>query len=130
MIVAITGAAGQIGYALLSHVASGQVFGLDQPVELRLLDIPMCLESLKGSVMELEDAAYPLLTKVEYGADPRVILKDIDVGLFVGGFPRKEGMERKDLIAKNCSIYKEQGAALNEVGKVTSKNTLYYFQKS
>jgi len=120
IIVCVTGAAGQIGYSVIPLVASGDMFGPEQPVELRLLDIAPMMESLKGTVMELQDCAYPVLTSVTCGHDPKVMFKDMDVGIFVGGFPRKEGMERKDLIAKNCNIFKEQGAALNEVGKSTS----------
>ena len=120
IVVCVTGAAGQIGYSIVPLVASGEMFGADQPVELRMLDIPMCQESLKGLYMELQDCAYPTLVGVKFGSDPKEIFKDVDVCLFVGGFPRKEGMERKDLIAKNCNIFKEQGAALNEVGKLTS----------
>ena len=121
LVVCITGAAGQIGYSLIPLVASGEMFGPDQPIDLRLLDIMPMLESLKGTAMELQDCAYPVLASVKYGADPREMFRDLDVGLFVGGFPRKEGMERKDLIAKNCNIFKEQGIALNEVAKLTTK---------
>jgi len=120
IVVCVTGAAGQIGYSIVPLVASGEMFGPDQPVELRMLDIPPCMESLKGLYMELQDCAYPTLHAVKYGSDPREMFKDLDVGLFVGGFPRKEGMERKDLIAKNCNIFKEHGTALNEVAKTTS----------
>ncbi len=121
IIVCVTGAAGQIGYSLVPLVASGEMFGPDQPIELRLLDIPPMTESLKGLSLEIQDCAYPLVRDLKYGSDPREMFKDIDVGLFVGGFPRKEGMERKDLIAKNCNIFKEQGTALNEVAKSTTK---------
>ncbi len=121
IVVCITGAAGQIGYSLIPLVASGEMFGMDQPVELRLLDIAPMMEPLKGTVMEIHDCAYPLLTSVKYGSDPKEMFKDLDVGLFVGGFPRKAGMERKDLIARNSSIFKEHGAALNEVAKPTTK---------
>jgi malate/lactate dehydrogenase len=75
--------------------------------------------ALKGVVMELNDCAYPLLDDIQYGCDPKEMFKDIDVGLFIGGFPRLKGMERKDLLAKNCGIFKEQGMALNEVAKET-----------
>ena len=118
--VCITGAAGQIGYSLIPLIASGEMFGHDQPIELRLLDIAPAMVLLNGSVMEIQDCAYPVVKAVKAGADPKEMFKDLDVGLFVGGFPRKEGMERKDLIAKNCNIFKEQGLALNEVGKTTS----------
>lgn len=120
IVVCVTGAAGQIGYSLVPLVASGEVFGCDQPIELRMLDIAPMMESLKGLAMEVQDCAYPLLKDVKYGADPKEMFKDLDVGLFVGGFPRKQGMERKDLISKNCNIFKEQGTALNEVAKTTS----------
>lgn len=120
LVVCITGAAGQIGYSLIPLVASGDVFGADQPIELRLLDIAPMMESLGGTAMELQDCAYPNLVGVKYSADPKEMFKDLDVGLFVGGFPRKQGMERKDLINKNCNIFKEQGVALNEVAKETS----------
>jgi len=120
LVVCVTGAAGQIGYCLVSLVASGDVFGCDQPIELRMLDLAPMMERLKGLAMELQDCAYPLLKDVKYGHDPKEIFKDLDVGLFVGGFPRTQGMERKDLISKNGSIFKEQGIALNEVAKTTS----------
>ena len=119
LVVCITGAAGQIGYCLIPLVCSGEMFGLDQPIALRLLDIAPCMELLKGTVMEIYDCAYPVLVDLKYGDKAQEMFKDLDVGLFVGGFPRKEGMERKDLIAKNCNIFKEQGAALNEVAKPT-----------
>ncbi len=121
LVVCITGAAGQIGYALIPLVASGDVFGYDQPVELRLLDIAPQIELLKGTVMEIHDGAYPLVVDVKCGFDPREMFKDMDIGLFVGGFPRKEGMERKELMAKNCGIFKEQGQALNDVAKPTAR---------
>lgn len=121
IVVCVTGAAGQIGYSLVPLVASGSVFGPDQPIELRMLDIPPVMESLKGLAMELQDSAYTLLKDVKYGSDPEEMFKDLDVGLFVGGFPRLQGMERKDLISKNCNIFKEQGTALNKVAKTTSK---------
>lgn len=124
LVVCVTGAAGQIGYSLVPLVASGDMFGPDQRIELRMLDIEFMLESLKGLAMELEDCAYPLVTSVKYGTDPKELFKDLDVGLFVGGFPRKQGMERKDLISKNCNIFKEQGTALNEVAKATSNSGL------
>ncbi len=120
LIVCVTGAAGQIGYSLAPLVASGQMFEADQAVELRLLDIPPMAEVLKGLAMELQDCAYPTLRGVKFGSDPKEMFKDADLVLFLGGFPRKQGMERKDLISKNCNIFKEQGVALNEVGKKTS----------
>jgi malate dehydrogenase len=120
LVVCITGAAGQIGYVLSQIVASGQVFG-ERKIALKLLDIEMCMPQLKGGVMELEDCAYPTLASVELGFDPMIIFKDMDVGIFVGGFPRKAGMERKELMAKNCNIFKVQGAALDKVAKKTAK---------
>jgi len=120
LVVCVTGAAGQIGYSLVPLIGSGEVFGNDQPIELRMLDLTPTMESLKGLAMELQDCAYPLLKDIKYGDDPKEMFKDLDVGLFVGGFPRKQGMERKDLISKNGSIFKEQGIALNEVAKTTS----------
>jgi len=119
-VVCITGAAGQIGYSLIPLVASGEVFGENQPIELRLLDIAPMTEALKGAAMEIQDCAWPLVS-VKYGSDAKELFKDIDVGIFAGGFPRKEGMERKDLIAKNVAIFKEQGQILNEVAKTTTK---------
>jgi malate/lactate dehydrogenase len=123
LVVCITGAAGQIGYSLIPLVASGEMFGSDQPIELRLLDIAPAMELLKGTVMEIYDCAYPCIVDVKFGDKPMEMFKDLDIGLFVGGFPRKEGMERKDLIAKNCNIFKEQGAALNDVAKPTGKQS-------
>lgn len=120
LVVCVTGAAGQIGYSLIPLVASGDMFGHDQPIELRLLDIEPMVRSLEGVAMELQDSAYKVLSGIKYGFDPKVMFKDLDIGLFIGGFPRKQGMERKDLIAKNCNIFKEQGLALNEVAKTTS----------
>jgi malate dehydrogenase len=115
----VTGAAGQIAYSLLPLLASGQVFGHDQPIQLQLLDIEPCLKVLGGVVMELEDCEYPLLTKVLSGADPREMLREADVAIFLGGFPRKPGMERKDLLKTNAKIFIDQGKALNEVAKKT-----------
>ena len=120
LVVCVTGAAGQIGYSLVPLVASGQIFG-ERKVILRMLDIPPMEMNLSGLKMELEDGAWPTLAGVEYGSDPMIMLKEVDVALFVGGFPRKAGMERKDLLAKNVDIFKVQGKALNEVGKKTTK---------
>lgn len=121
LIVCVTGAAGQIGYSIAPLIGSGEFFGHDQLIELRFLDIAPMMPVLQGLVMEMQDCAYTAITKVKCGADPKEMFKDMDIGIFLGGFPRKEGMERKDLIAKNCSIFKEQGIALNEVGKATTK---------
>ncbi len=118
--VCITGAAGQIGYILSQLVASGQVFG-EAPIHLRLLDIKACLRQLEGVQMELEDCAFPLLQSIMIGCSANDLFLGIDVGIFVGGFPRKAGMERKELIAINSAIYKAQGDALNKYAKKTCK---------
>ncbi|CAM6095179.1 unnamed protein product [Calypogeia fissa] len=112
--VLITGAAGQIGYALAPLIARGLALGPDQPVILQLLDIPPAAESLNGVKMELIDAAYPLLKGVIATTDVVEAVKDVSVAIMVGGFPRKEGMERKDVMAKNVSIYKSQASALEQ----------------
>jgi len=119
--VVVTGAAGQIGYSLLPNVCSGQMFGPDQPVILHLLEIPQAEQALKGVIMELEDGCYPLLRGVVPTTDPKVAFQDIDIALLVGAFPRLQGMERKDLLTKNASIFKEHGIALNEVAKKSCK---------
>jgi malate dehydrogenase len=115
--VLVTGAAGQIGYALLPRIASGEMLGSDQPVILHMLEIPQAKQALDGIVMELEDCAYPLLAGVLPSVDPVEAFTDVDVVLFVGAFPRKDGMERKDLIAKNAQIFSEQGKVLDKVAK-------------
>ena len=117
--VAITGAAGQIGYSLLFRVASGQMLGADQPVILQLLELPLdkAQAALKGVMMEMEDCAFPLLAGMSGGADPRVAFRDIDLALLVGARPRGPGMERKDLLLENAKIFIEQGKALNEVAQ-------------
>src|SRR5690348_6018525 len=117
MRVAITGAAGQIGYALLFRIASGEMLGKDQPVILQLLEIPAekAQNALKGVMMELEDCAFPLLAGMSAHSDPRTAFKDADVALLVGARPRGPGMERKDLLQVNAQIFTEQGKALNEV---------------
>ncbi|MFT4256120.1 MAG: malate dehydrogenase [Pseudoxanthomonas sp.] len=119
--VAVTGAAGQIGYALLFRIASGEMLGKDQPVILQLLDLPLekPQAALKGVIMELEDCAFPLLHGVFGTGDPEVGFKDADVALLVGAMPRGPGMERKDLLLKNAEIFTVQGKALN---KVASRN--------
>jgi len=119
--VCVTGAAGQIAYSFIPMLAAGQVFGENVSIELRLLDIPQAEQTLKAVVMEIEDDAYPLVTSIESGTDPKVIFKDADVVVFIGGFPRKDGMERKELLSINGKIFKEQGEALNEVAKKTVK---------
>ncbi len=112
--VAVTGAAGQIGYALLFRLASGQAFGPDMNVELQLLEIPAALPGLKGVVMELEDCAFPLLTKVTVTDDANVAMRDINWAVLVGAMPRKAGMERSDLLKVNGAIFTKQGQAINE----------------
>jgi malate dehydrogenase len=113
--VAITGAAGQIGYALAFRVASGQMFGPDQPLNLHLLEIPQALPGLQGVVMELDDCAFPTLNKVAATDDARVAFKDCHAALLVGARPRGPGMERKDLLLANAQIFSAQGKALNAV---------------
>ena len=113
--VAVTGAAGQIGYALLFRIAAGEMLGKDQPVILQLLEIPdeKAQKALKGVMMELEDCAFPLLAGMEAHADPVSGFKDTDYALLVGARPRGPGMERKDLLAANAQIFTAQGKALN-----------------
>jgi malate dehydrogenase len=113
--VAITGAAGQIGYALAFRVASGQMLGADQPVNLMLLEITPALGSLAGVVMELSDCAFPSLNRVVATDDAKVAFKDCAVALLVGARPRGPGMERKDLLLANAQIFSAQGKALNAV---------------
>jgi malate dehydrogenase len=113
--VAITGAAGQIGYALAFRVASGALLGQDQPINLHLLEITPALPTLQGVVMELNDCAFPTLNKIVATDDARVAFKDCNVGLLVGARPRGPGMERKDLLLANAQIFSVQGKALNEV---------------
>jgi len=112
--VAVTGAAGQIGYALLFRIASGEMLGKDQPVILQLLEIPQALKALEGVVMELDDCAFPLLHGVVTSDDPAVAFKDADYALLVGSRPRGPGMERKDLLQANGAIFTVQGRALND----------------
>jgi malate dehydrogenase len=115
--VAVTGAAGQIGYSLLFRIASGEMLGKDQPVILQTLEIPdeKAQAALKGVMMELEDCAFPLLAGMVAASDPKVAFKDADVALLVGARPRSKGMERKDLLEANGAIFTGQGRALNEV---------------
>lgn len=113
--VAVTGAAGQIGYSLLFRIANGDMLGKDQPVILQLLDISQALPAVKGVVMELEDCAFPLLAGVVVTDDPKTAFRDADVALLVGARPRGKGMERKDLLEANGAIFTVQGKALNEV---------------
>ena len=113
--VAVTGAAGQIGYALLFRIASGQMLGNDQPVILQLLEIPdeKAQNALKGVMMELEDCAFPLLAGMQAHSDPKAAFKDADYALLVGARPRGPGMERKDLLSANAQIFTAQGKALD-----------------
>src|ERR1700742_2037658 len=113
--VAITGAAGQIGYALAFRVASGQMLGPDQPVNLHLLEITPALPTLQGVVMELNDCAFPTLNKIVASDDPKIAFKDCEVALLVGARPRGPGMERKDLLLANAQIFSAQGKALDAV---------------
>jgi malate dehydrogenase len=113
--VAVTGAAGQIGYALIFRIASGQMFGLDTEVELQLLEIEPALPSLNGVAMELDDCAFPLLKKVVCTAEPKVAFDGANWCLLVGSIPRKLGMERSDLLKINGSIFVTQGQAINSV---------------
>ena len=113
--VAVTGAAGQVGYSLLFRVASGSLLGADRPIELRLLEIEPALKALDGVVMELDDCAFPLLAGVETGADPTKIFDGANLALLVGARPRGPGMERRDLLEANGAIFTAQGKALNEV---------------
>lgn len=119
--VLVTGAAGQIAYSLLFSVAKGDVFGTKQPLILVLLDIEPMMGVLEGVVMELADCALPLVKEIIPTSDVGVAFKDIDVAMLVGAMPRREGMERKDLLAANVKIFQAQGKALNEFAKKTAK---------
>lgn len=125
VVVLVTGAAGQIGYALCPMIASGRMFGPDQPVIIRAVevDFPVCMQKLKGVGMEMQDCSYPLLRGFEeYStADAAVAWKDIDYAVLVGGFPRKDGMTRADLLGKNADIFKEAGENLNKYAKSSTK---------
>lgn len=113
--VAVTGAAGQIGYALLFRIASGEMLGKDQPVILQLLDLPQAQKAVQGVMMELQDCAFPLLADMFTTDDPEVAFKDAQVAILVGSRPRGPGMERADLLQANAQIFTVQGAALNKV---------------
>ncbi len=113
--VAVTGAAGNISYAMLFRIASGEMLGKDQPVILQLLEITPALDALNGVVMELQDCAFPLLADIIQTDDAKVAFKDIDYALLVGARPRGPGMERNDLLEANAAIFSAQGKALNEV---------------
>jgi malate dehydrogenase len=112
--VAVTGAAGQIGYALLFRIASGAMLGEDQPIILQLLEVTPALKALDGVHMELDDCAFPLLDRVVKSDDPNVAFADADFALLVGAMPRKAGMERSDLLSANGGIFKPQGKALSD----------------
>ena len=115
--VAVTGAAGQIGYAILFRIASGEMLGKDQPISLQLLEIPdeKAQKALKGVMMELQDCAFPLLADMQAHSDPMTAFKDVEYALLVGSRPRGPGMERADLLAANAQIFTSQGKALNAV---------------
>lgn len=115
--VCVTGAAGQISYSLLFGLCKGDVFGMNQPIILQLLDISMMMEVLKGVVMELDDCAFPLLAGVVITDDAEVAFKDADIAFLLGAMPRKQGMERKDLLEANARIFKVQGDVINRVAK-------------
>ncbi len=112
--VAVTGAAGQIGYSLLFRIASGSMLGSDQPVILQLLEIPPAMSALEGVVMELNDGAFPLLAEITTSDDPNQAFEGADIALLVGSRPRSKGMERKDLLEANGAIFTVQGKALND----------------
>ncbi len=113
--VAVTGAAGQIGYSLLFRLASGSLLGPDRPIELRLLEIEPALKALEGVVMELDDCAFSTLSNVEVGSDPTKVFEGVNLALLVGARPRGPGMERSDLLEANGAIFTAQGKALNAV---------------
>ena len=112
--VTVTGAAGQIGYALVFRIAAGEMLGPDQPVILQMLEIPPVLHALEGVAMELDDCAFPLLAGMVITDDPEVGFGDTDIAMLVGSMPRKEGMERSDLLRANGEIFTVQGRALAE----------------
>src|ERR1700731_2982835 len=113
--VAVTGAAGQIGYALLFRIASGAMLGAETPVALRLLEIPAAVKAAEGTAMELEDCAFPLLASVDITDDPASAFAGVNIALLVGARPRGPGMERSDLLEANGAIFTAQGKALNSV---------------
>jgi len=120
-VIVITGGAGQIGYSLIPHFCNGSVLGPNQKVQINLLDIPRAAEALAGVVMEIEDLAYPLVSKVVGTVDADEAFKDADYCVFLGAFPRLKGMERKDLLDKNVGIFKAQGGSLAKGAKPTCK---------
>src|SRR5215216_6273208 len=112
--VTVTGAAGQIGYALLFRIASGQMLGPDDKIDLRLLEIPDAVKTAEGTAMELQDCAFPLLASTEIFDDPKRAFDGVNIAMLVGPRPRTKGMERSDLLEANGQIFKPQGQALNE----------------
>ena len=136
--IAVTGAAGQIGYALLFRIAAGEMFGKDTEVHLNLLELEAALPALNGVKMELEDGAFPLVKSIVTTSDQKTVFKDVDWALLVGAVPRKAGMERGDLLKINGGIFIEQGKALSENAKPACKvlvvgnpcNTNAYIAKS
>jgi len=119
--VCVTGAAGQIGYSFIPLLCNGAVFGTNTKIQLRLLDVPSAIKTLEGVVLELQDCAYPLVEEIKFGDNPREMFVGCDVVVFIGGFPRKQGMERKELLTINGGIFHDQGKALDEVAKKTVK---------
>ena len=119
--VCITGAAGNLAYCLLPMLATGQVFGSRTSLHLTLLDLPQKDFALKGIALELEDGAFPLLSKIEYGSNPKQMFQSCNIVIFMGGASRQPGQERRDLLNVNADIFKEQGEALNEVADPNCK---------
>lgn len=119
--VAVTGGAGQIAYQLLFRIASGELFGSDQPLALHILEVPQALSALEGVKMELQDCAFPLLHELEAFSDPYQAFKNVDIAILIGAKPRGPGMERGDLLQDNGKIFIEQGRALNEVANPKAK---------
>ena len=120
--VLITGAAGQIAYSFLPLLCSGEVFGKNVKIYLHLLDLPQMKEVLQGVVYELEDCGFPLLGGIVFQAnDPKELFQDVDVAIFIGGSPRRPGMERRDLLEVNAHVFKEQAKILNEVANPDCK---------
>jgi malate dehydrogenase len=119
--VAVTGGAGNIAYSLLFRIGNGEMFGNDQPISLRILEIPQALKTLEGVKMELEDCAFPLLEDIIITTDPLIAFKDLNFGLLIGSKPRGPGMERSQLLTDNGKIFIEQGKALNEVANSNAK---------
>lgn len=115
--IAVTGGGGQIAYSLLFRIASGELFGKEEPIALHILEVPQGVEGLKGVVMELEDCGFPHLKEIKIGSDPEEVFGEIDIAILVGAKPRGPGMERKDLLTENGKIFVRQGKALNNSAK-------------